>query len=101
VHHEANRVLNLLANPELVNLIIDLHSEDVFNSIAIGIFTRLRNIVDARGGRAALCNESENMEDTLSDMSLYDLWMHFPTRQDALKALAPSPPLPPATGKSP
>jgi anti-anti-sigma regulatory factor len=88
VHHEANRVLNLLNNLDLVNLIVDLGSEDMFNSVAIGVFTRLRNIIAERGGRAALCNTSSNMRDTLTDMSLYDLWRHFPTRQAALEAIA-------------
>ncbi|MEX2287470.1 MAG: FHA domain-containing protein [Planctomycetaceae bacterium] len=87
VHHEANRVLNLLSNPELVNLIVDLGSEDIFTSVAIGVFTRLRNIIAERGGRAALCNTSSNMRDTLTDMSLYDLWTHFPSRPAALEAI--------------
>ncbi len=99
VHHEANRVLNLLNNLELVNLIVDLGSEDIFNSVAIGVFTRLRNIIAERGGRAALCNASDNMRDTLTDMSLYDLWTHFASRQAALEALT-SPTTPPVTESS-
>jgi pSer/pThr/pTyr-binding forkhead associated (FHA) protein/anti-anti-sigma regulatory factor len=84
VHHEANRVLNLLADPEIKNLIVDLAREEVFTSVAIGVFNRLRNAVAVRGGRVAICNASEQMEQILREMGLYGLWLHFRTREEAL-----------------
>jgi pSer/pThr/pTyr-binding forkhead associated (FHA) protein len=84
VHHEANRVLNLLGDPDIKNLIVDLAREEIFTSVAIGVFNRLRNAVAVRGGRVAICNASEQMQSILREMGLYGLWMHFPTRDDAL-----------------
>lgn len=84
VHHEANRVLNLLNDPEIKSLIVDLSREEIFTSVAIGVFNRLRNAISVRGGRAALCCASEQMESVLKEMGLYGLWQHFPTRKEAV-----------------
>jgi anti-anti-sigma factor len=87
LHIESNQILRLLDDPQLVNVVIDLSEINYFGSELIGVLIRVARKSCDGGGRAALCSASNNMQEVLQNMSLFKLWPHFATRQEALEAL--------------
>ena len=84
---ETNTILKLLEEPEICNLVIDLSREEYFGSVIIGAANTMINKVLDRGGRAATCNASEEMQNVIQIMNLSERWTNYPSRRKALKAV--------------
>jgi len=84
---EANSLRSHLMKPANQHLIVDLSKMQYFGSEFIGALVSMLREVRARGGRAYFCSATEQMLQVLQNMSLFKLWPHFATRQDALAAI--------------
>ncbi|HET6426330.1 MAG TPA: STAS domain-containing protein [Planctomycetaceae bacterium] len=91
VHHEMATVTELAQSPGVQHLIIDFAGANYFGSIVLGGLVQLTQTVKNRGGRAAICNASGDMQDILRIMKLDGLWEHFPDRRVALRRVAKIP----------
>lgn len=87
LHTESNALRHRLRSPELKNLVFDLGQLNYFGSELIGVLVSLARDVTNAGGKAALCNASEKMQEVLRHMSLHKLWPYYATRDEALKAI--------------
>ncbi len=87
VHEESNVVLQVLEDQTLKYVVIDLSCEQVLGSIIISVMIKLCRKVGARGGKAAFCNASPDMQEVLATMNLTRLWAHHETSAEAINAL--------------
>lgn len=86
---EQREVLQLMRNdPSLRNAVVDFGKTDYFGSSALGLLTRLWRQVRDRGGRMALCHLSAHEEDILGVTGLGGIWPVFPSREEAIRAMA-------------
>lgn len=84
---ELNRLLKLLDGQRPVNLIVDLGGTRHFGSAMIGAIFELRRKVLRDGGRAVLCNASEEMLAVLRVLKLDREWPYVATRSEAQQLL--------------
>ena len=87
VHVESNRVLRLLDEDALNNVIIDFGNADYVSSVVIGALIRFARKATDHGGQAVICSVTGNMTEILTTMNLLKLWPSFPTREAALDSL--------------
>lgn len=87
LHREANSVRDLLMNPQIVGLVINLQNMEYFGSEFIGSLVSMAREVKNRNGRAAICQANPQMVEVLQNMSLFKLWPYHPTEEEALAAL--------------
>lgn len=88
LHLEANVIRSELMKPENRNLIVDLAQMEYFGSEFIGALVSMLRETRSRGGKACFCCARPQMLDVLKNMSLFKLWPHYATREDALSELA-------------
>ena len=84
---EMNTILDVLEDPEVQDLVIDLGREEYYGSVIIGAVNSMVNKVLDRGGRVATCNASEEMQNVIRIMNLTERWLNYPSRRKALKAV--------------
>lgn len=84
---EMNAILELLDEPEVENLVIDLGREEYYGSVIIGAINSMVSHVEGQGGRVATCCASEEMRSVIKIMGLTEHWPEFPSRRKALKAV--------------
>ncbi|MBX3443611.1 MAG: STAS domain-containing protein [Planctomyces sp.] len=84
---EANSLRAHLMKPGCQHLIVDLHRMQYFGSEFIGAIVSMLREVRARGGKAMFCSANEQMLQVLQNMSLFRLWPHYATREEALASL--------------
>lgn len=84
---EMNAILELLEEPEVGNLVIDLKREEYYGSVIIGALNTMVSRMIEKGGRVATCCASEEMQNVIRIMGLSERWPNHPTRRKALKAL--------------
>lgn len=88
LHLEANTIRGLLMKPGTKCLVIDLHDMEYFGSEFIGALVSMLRETRSRGGKACFCNATPQMLQVLQNMSLFKLWPHFATREEALNSLS-------------
>lgn len=91
VNSELATITELAQTPPVKHLVIDFGEANYFGSIVIGALIQLAQAVRNRGGRVALCNLSEDMQQVIRLMKLESMWEFFSTRNAALKAIAAIP----------
>lgn len=91
VNREMATVTELAQSPTNRHLIIDMSSSNYFGSVVLGGLVQLTQAVRNRGGRVAICNASQDMQDILRIMKLDTLWEVFPDRNVALRRIAKIP----------
>lgn len=91
VHHEMATVTELAQSPGVQHLVIDFSGANYFGSIVLGGLVQLTQTVKNRGGRVAICNASQDMQDILRIMKLDTLWELFPDQRAALRRIAKIP----------
>lgn len=84
LHLEANTVRQLMMKPEHNNLILDLSELTYFGSEFIGSLVSMMRETRARRGQARFCSANEQMHQVLQNMSLFKLWPHFATKEEAI-----------------
>jgi anti-anti-sigma factor len=82
-----SRVLDLLGDDALRNLVLDFGKTDYFGTTAIGSFVKLWKRVRDRGGHMAFCNTSEHEREILKLTKLEGLWSVCGSREDAMRAV--------------
>ena len=85
--HETEDLLDVLIHSPSANLVIDLERGDYLGTAMLGAFVKLWKRVSQRGGRLALCNISENVEEVLRITKLQTVWPIYGTRDQALAAV--------------
>ena len=86
---EMHTVLELLEEPAVRNLVIDLTRAEYYGSVIIGALNTMVNRILENGGKVATCNASEEMQNVLKIMNLTERWPNYPSRRKALKAMKP------------
>lgn len=84
LHSESNAVRDLLMKPGTRHLIIDLRNMEYFGSEFIGALVSMLREVRNRGGKAYFCSATPQMLNVLQNMSLFKLWPHYESREEAL-----------------
>lgn len=86
LHSETNSVRGQMAKPGSKHLIVDLVKMEYFGSEFIGALVSMLRDVKTRGGKACFCRANPQMLQLLQNMSLFKLWPHHVTREEALAA---------------
>lgn len=87
LHMEANAVRQVMAKPEHSHLVLNLAELSYIGSEFIGALVSMMRETRARRGRAVFCNANEQMYSVLQNMSLFKLWPHFDSLEEALAEL--------------
>ena len=87
LNKEIKTLLEILDQPEVKNLVVDLGTSKYYGTIIIGAFNVLGTKVRETGGKIAMCNASEDMRGILRVMNLDTLWPHYDSLKEALKAM--------------
>jgi anti-anti-sigma regulatory factor len=84
---ELNILHKLFDKPEHVNLVVDLGRSPEFGATMVGAIITLGVNVRDHGGRAVMCNASEDVRKALLIMRVDKLLPYFNSREEALKSL--------------
>jgi len=90
LHMEANTVRGYLMKPGKRNLIVDMHNLEYCGSEFIGALVSMLRETRNRGGTGVFCRAQPQMMQVLQNMSLFKLWPHFDSREDAQAAIGAS-----------
>lgn len=82
-----SRILDLLSDAALRNVVVDFGRTDYFGTTALGSFVRFWKRVRERGGHMAFCNTSEHEREILKFTKLEGLWSMCGSREEALRAV--------------
>ena len=88
VQIEWERVLDHVHRGECRHVLIDMKEVTFFGSVFLGALNAMWKQGRQHGGRMALCNLSPLATEILHAARFDTLWEIYPTREDALKALA-------------
>ena len=91
LHIESNAIRSHLLKGGCRHVIVDLHKMDYFGSEFIGALVSMLREVKGRGGRACFCAATPQMLQVLQNMSLFKLWPHLVTRDEALALVKADP----------
>lgn len=84
LHIESNAIRSHLLKGGCRHVIVDLGRMDYFGSEFIGALVSMLREVKTRGGKACFCSATPQMLQVLQNMSLFKLWPHLATRDEAL-----------------
>jgi anti-anti-sigma regulatory factor len=87
-YREQAAVQQLLKDPDVKHLVVDLGEATYYGSTVIGAINRFGIEIRNAGGRIALCRVSDDTRYILRTMKLDGLWEHYPTRGQALAVMA-------------
>lgn len=87
VHQESNSTLQILDDATLKHVVVDFGCEQVLGSIIISVLIKICRKAGLKGGKAAFCNATPDMQDVLQTMNLVKLWKYHPTRAEAVVAV--------------
>ena len=88
VEAAAEETLQQLSSSGAKNLVLDFRNTDYYGSSALSFFVNLWKRVKKHGGRMAFCNLSAHETELLEITHLDHFWTVYPTRNEALAALA-------------
>ena len=86
LHSETNAIRGHMMKPGTKHLIVNLEKMDYFGSEFIGGLVSMLREVKTRGNKACLCCANAQMLGVLQNMSLFKLWPHYETRDEAIAA---------------
>jgi anti-anti-sigma factor len=75
-----------MTKPGCKHLVVNLEKMDYFGSEFIGALVSMLREVKNRGNKAAFCAANAQMLQVLQNMSLFKLWPHHATREEAVAA---------------
>lgn len=84
LHLETNAIRSHLLKGGCRHVIVDLNRMEYFGSEFIGALVSMLREVKTRGGKACFCSATPQMLQVLQNMSLFKLWPHLVTRDEAL-----------------
>src|SRR5260370_11850170 len=80
----AKKILPLLEDPTVLNVVMDFHRVDYYGSSALAFFIRLWKRVRNHKGRMALCELSEHGKEILKTSKLDQFWPVYPSKEEAV-----------------
>jgi anti-anti-sigma regulatory factor len=86
IARELATLLEIVGDPRIANLAVDLGRSNYFGSVIIGAIHNLGMRVRNGGGRIGMCDASEEMVETLRTLKLDTIWTHYDSLKSALKA---------------
>jgi anti-anti-sigma factor len=84
--NEINALHELLESNDLQHVVVDIGSAPYFGSLILGSIIALCKRVTDTGGKAAMCNASEGMRESLQIMRIESIIPYYSTRDEALQA---------------
>jgi len=84
VETELETLINIAKSGKVNHLVVNLGQSDYFGTIVIGAFNKLGSVIKEQGGKATLCECSEDMESILKVMNLDRIWPNFVSLEIAL-----------------
>lgn len=84
--NEIDALHKLLESNDLQHIVVDIGSAPYFGSLILGSVIALCKRVTDAGGKAAMCNASEGMRESLQIMRIDSIIPYYTTREDALQA---------------
>lgn len=81
---EITAIHDLIDNKDCQHLIVDLSGSTYFGSIVIGAVMALCGKVKNKNGKAALCNATQSVHDSIQIMKLDAAVPYYPTKDEAL-----------------
>lgn len=87
VEAQMNKVLESFGELGIKNVVVDLRSVSLLDSIVIGSIVAFAKTALKSGGQAILCNVSGRVQETLNTVRLDKLMPQCATREEALAAL--------------
>jgi anti-anti-sigma factor len=88
VQPEWERVMAFVQQGDCRNVLVDMEKVSFFGSVLLGALNAMWKQVRQRDGRLALCNLSDLGKEIMHAAKFDTLWEIYPTRDEALKALA-------------
>jgi anti-anti-sigma factor len=88
IQPEVDRLVALLQNDQLRNVVVDMEHLPVFGTVVLGAVNSLWKQIRPRQGRLVFCNLSEVGREVVRVARLDTLWPAYPSRQQALQSLA-------------
>jgi anti-anti-sigma regulatory factor len=89
VHVESNKVRRLLESGCFQNLVVDLGHAPFFGLVSLKAIVQMARIASNRGGRAVMCNASDQTRRVIESMNLSE-WPLVGDRDEALRAVNPA-----------
>jgi anti-anti-sigma factor len=86
IARELATLLEIVGDPRIANLVVDLGRSNYFGSVVIGAIHNLGMKVRNGGGRLGICDASDEMVETLRTLKLDTIWTHYDSLKAALKA---------------
>jgi anti-sigma B factor antagonist len=84
---ETQELLDFLNQSAALNLVIDLANGDYLGTSMLGAIVKLWKRISQHGGRLALCNVSDSVNDVLRVTKLQTVWPIYNSREQALAAV--------------
>lgn len=84
---ESARLRDLVNQPEIRSVVIDLHRTTNFGSSALGMFVAIWKRLNEKQGRFALCGISPKEQQVLRAVKLDGQWTVCETRPEAIAAV--------------
>lgn len=84
IKRSLDQLHNLLDEPEIKNLVVDVGSAPYLGSIIIGAIMVLCKKATDNGGNVAICNATPSVLDTIQLMRLDSVIPYFATREEAI-----------------
>jgi anti-anti-sigma factor len=87
-HPELEHVLAVVQGNQCRNVLVDLGKASFFGSVLLGALNTIWKQVRQRNGKLVLCSLSDLGREVIHAARFDTLWEIYPTREEALKALA-------------
>jgi anti-anti-sigma regulatory factor len=87
LNKEIKSLFEVLDEPGVKNLVVDLGTSRYYGTIIVGAFNALGMKIREAGGKIALCNASDDMRGILRVMNLDKIWPHYDSLKEALKTM--------------
>lgn len=88
IEQGAATILDLLNQPGVQNVVVDLSRTNYVGTTALGFFVKLWRVVSSHEGTMAMCCVSDYEMEVLQTMKLDTLWSIHGSREEALAAVA-------------
>jgi anti-anti-sigma factor len=88
VQPEWEQVMAFVQNAPCRNVLVDMEKVSFFGSVLLGALNAMWKQGRQQGGRLALCNLSSLGSEIIHAAKFDTVWEIYPTREEAIKALA-------------
>jgi anti-anti-sigma factor len=84
---EVDALHKLLDSSALKHIVVDIGAAPYFGSLVLGAVIALCKRVTDAGGKAAMCNASEGMKESLEIMRIESIIPYYTSREEAKQAM--------------